>query len=740
VFAKVEMMAIQFQPLKLEDQRLFGISLMGTVSRSDKSALQELADQAMSRGKVKLVLDLSGLTSLGGSGARVLADFQRKLIAADGEAVFAGVGTVVRHFLDGKFENLPLRYFLSVEDAVQEFYSKNYTEPDHSLLLPAESDEGTDQENIDTSDPQTEDDDVGAMSFHDDENPDSGLDNLLGEFTSKEARKGRRKEHHYTSLSKALEALGTWHNGENRQGFANALTNLLFSQGLAETVSLLFPSGNFLQSTDGDHRIPAAGAFAGQLVEYARPLTILDLHDDELVESEIAFLEAKNPEMILPLLQDGKLIGVILLSNEGVDRDYSVGENFAFELLIKVLSGSESTVVNSGEKKKSTSGKELVEAANSVAPSQGTDSASDLHETLYRLALDLPEADDRPHFWRIFSRHVSKIMPLEELAFLAPDSSRPQVMTGHDQDWMALNLGTDRLQMFFRTMERPVRVANLPSLFKDTRDKMVAAGIHWLVGLNWEEQYQGMVLLGCQLDDIEMFPEERLMQLLEPTARLLARYDGRNEDAGVTQSLVQTLVAEREVRCFGSDSVTREMVQQLNLLAREMGFPPDQHRDLVYGCLLRDIGLVGQPDALMVAPADMSPEQLQVYYKHPERGRDLLNALDLPETIVEVVSCHHERYNGQGYPEGLAGRDIPLAARVVTVVENYVAMITGIGLPEPMAAKDAAQEIRLDEGGRFDPDIVTVFLQAVLPENFPKTESVKKQKRESVEQELEPVT
>jgi len=710
-------MAIKFQSLKLNNPDLFGISLTGSVSRSDKSALQELADQAMSRSKVQLVLDLSHLSSLGGSGARVLADFQRQLLAAGGEAVFAGVGTVVRHFLDGKFNDLPLRYFLTVEDAVQQFNHEEYSPPDHSALLPPEPLE-EDQE-TDRAESAEDVEDVGAMSFYDDEDDedsDSELDELLGEFTGKDARKGRRKDHHYMSLSDAVQALGTWHNGEDRKEFSDALSNMLFSQGLAETVTLLFPKGINLCSVEDDCSIPLAGSFARQLVNYARPLTMLDLRDEELVESEIEFLEKMNPEMILPLLQDQQLIGVVLLSNNGQDREYTVVDNFAFELLMNVLSQTESEPEKADASHSKSPSEDLVEAAKSVTAPLCTESSSDLQETLYHLALELPEADDRPHFWRIFSRHASKAMPLDDLAFLAADACRPQLMVGHDNGWMALDLGQERLQMFFRTMERPVRVSNLPSLFKDTKEKMIAAGVQWLVGLNWEQEYLGMVLLGCDLDGIEMFPEERLLQLLEPTARLLARFDGHNDDADVTQGLVQTVMAQREVRCYGSDDVTTNMVEQLNLLAGEMGFPPDQHRDLVYGCLLRDIGLVGTSDDLMAAPSDMTPEQLQVYYQHPERGHDLIKDLDLPATIAEVVACHHERFNGQGYPEGLTGRDIPLSARVVTVVENFVAMITGIGVDKPMTTKEAARELKMDFGGRFDPDIVTVFLQAVLAE------------------------
>lgn len=712
-------MAIQFKTLTLPDPELFGVALQGSVSRSDKNALQELADQALRRHKIHLILDLSQLTSLGGSGAKVLADFQRQLIAADGEAVMVGVGPVILDFLTPKFEGLPLRCFGELHEAVGGFRKGGKSGPDLKVFQTSEAPPSLDPE---VSEPVEEM--AQAIEKQTAIQDAKGLDSLLQEFTSKEARKGRRKDYHYTSLTEAVEALGTWQNGENRQEFAQALTNLLFSQGLAETVSMLFPEHGVLHTLDGKHNLPLDGSFAGQLREYARPLTILDLLDEEMVESETNFLEALNPEMVLPLLQDSQLIGVILLGNDGRNREYSVGESFAFELLMNVLSGrtAQEPPLEPVPDRQPTPKQELVEAVQRVAPDQYEAIAPDLHEVLYHLALELPDADDGPHFWRIFQRHASKALKMEELAFLGPDSTRPQVMSSLDSGWLSLNLGHERLQMFFRTMERPVRVVNLPSLFRDIKDKMLAAGVDWLISLKWEKRYQGMLLLKCDLEQGDQRPEDRLMQLVEPTARMLAHFDDQNDDALVTQNLVQVLMAEREVRCFGSDEVTNTMVQQLNLLAREMNFPPDQHRHLVYGCLLRDLGLVGQSDDLMVSPEEMTPDQLQIYYSHPERGLDLLRNLDLPSTILEVVGCHHERYNGQGYPEGLMANDIPLSARVVSVVENYVAMIAGVNLPEPLSKEEAARQLQLDEGGRFDPDIVKVFLGAVLsvaPEGVP---------------------
>lgn len=726
-------MAIRFQNLALEDTDLFGVSLTGTVSRSDKGALKELAQQAMKRGKVSLILDLSGLTSLGGAGAGVLAGFQRRLLDEGGEAVFAGVQPIVRHFLNSKFDNLPHRHFASVGDAVRNFHNADYVEPVVSEPVSPPPRETPDEaasapEPPAPAAPAEISDDVpesGAMSFHDESSEaDSDLDGLLAEFTGKEARKGRRKEYHYASLDEAVQAVGAWHEGRDREEFATALTNLLFSQGLADRVTLMFPAGIQLWTLDEEWSLPLSGSFATQLVEHGRPLSMLDIREEDLNPEELSFLEELNPDVFLPLLVGKQLVGAILLANDDPAREYTVGENFAFELLLEVLGQREDRVPETSPADQEGEGTgrtgprtgELVEAARSLDTGDGQ-AVPGLEDVLYRLAMDLPDADDRPHFWRIFQRHVSRRYPIAQLGFMDPASHRPQVMCGLDNQWMALDLGQERLRMFFRTMQRPVRVENLPTCFAAVKEKLQGVDVQWLVPLRHEEDYLGLVLLACELEEGALAPEDRLMQVFGPTARLLHRFDGNQDKADLTRDLVQVLMGQREERCYGSDSVTHELVRNLDILAREMAFPPAQHRDLVYGCLLRDIGLVGSSDELMTSPDAMTPEQLQVYYQHPLRGEALMGDLGLPDTIVEVIAGHHERYNGQGYPEGLIGREIPLAARVVTVVENYVGMIQGVGGDEPLSPEEAASALREDPGGRFDPDIVSVFLKAVLPQD-----------------------
>jgi len=111
-------MATHFEPLNLDRPDLFGVRMSGTVSPGDKERLRELAAKCLDNGKVKVILDLSGIGALGGGGAAALADFQRELADANGGAVFVGVGDTMRKFLEKKFEGLPLEFHETLEDAL----------------------------------------------------------------------------------------------------------------------------------------------------------------------------------------------------------------------------------------------------------------------------------------------------------------------------------------------------------------------------------------------------------------------------------------------------------------------------------------------------------------------------------------------------------------------------------------------------------------------------------------------
>lgn len=693
-------MATHFEPLKLARDDVFGVRLSGTVTRRDKDRLQELADKCLDRGHQQVLLDLSGLDTIGGGGAKALAEFQQQLVSAGGGALVVGAGEVVKHFLTQSFEDVPLDLYVSVEAALAADPASDeapVTEVPATEDVTAETEEETNEET-------DEGPEVGAVGFSDDVD-EAGLDGMLEDAHDAATPAGRRKGHQYTSLSDAVASLGSWSDQKDHAEFNRSLGNLLFSHGLAEEAVLMVKDGDEMVDAGGERRIPVDCGFIRNVALADRPITLLDIPEDEIDEDDAAVLESLDPDLILPVIQEDELTAMILLKREGDEREYSVAENFALELLMRVLTAKEDPSM------------EIVAAAAEAAGEDGgwEPDGTTPAEVLLQLALDLPEALDRPHFWRIFARHCWPVLPVRQLGFLGADRPRPQIMVGGNDSWMALELGAEKLQLFFQSMERPVAVGNMPSFFQDVRDELDAAGAQWIVALKWEGVNLGTVLLELDSAYRDVDPTELLEELFTEISRLLSRYDGSNDNADVNLELVRILVSLRERNCSGSDVLTSTMTKHVARLARVMAFPPDQERDLLYGCLLRDIGLFDRNDDFMDADKKWSPAKREVFRKHPDDGMALLANLKLPQSIVDVVRCHHERFDGKGFPRGLEGHRIPLAARVVAVAEHYAEMVTGSDGQSPLSPEAAAELLRRSSGSRFDPDLVDLFLKAVLP-------------------------
>ena len=725
-------MATRFKPLELDHDQVFGIGLAGIIGRSDKSNLLDLADRCLDKGKVHLILDLSELTSMGGGGAIILADFQRRLDSAGGEAVFVGASEVVGRFLKPKFEGLPLRFFDSVEEAEARLTGIDKAPEDQEVPWEPKVGEPAGISSVDEEQgapvgPRKKAAEKPVAPRNDE--AVSAMNEVLEEFNGPveevSCHLGRRKDHQYTSLSEAVGALGSWREYKDHSEYAATLRNLLFSHGLADDAHLLVEREDMMEDPDQEWQLPMSCSLVKQLQEVGEPLSMLDIQEDELDEDEICMLEEINPQIILPVNRGGKLAAILLLNRGGEELEYSVAEHFALELLLQVLErGGDATSSSTG---KTANGSATGDRAGSIGDTdEGSvpetwslpDTEDDLTaKVLLTLALNLPDSDDRPHFWRLFARHSWAALPVRHLAFLGPQMTRPQVMVGRHSHWESLDLSSKKIRQYFKGMQRPVATANIPATFKSVKTRLADCQADWIVSLHWDDEYLGTAILGLDEDFTCEDKAERVTRIFTETARLLARFDDTNDNADVSLQLVRLLLAQREKRCFGHDKQTQAIVEHVHRLARVMGFPPDQERNLTYGCLLRDIGLIDKDDDLMKPPEEMDPTQWPVFRRHPADGASLLEGLNLPRTIVDVVHCHHERFNGEGFPRGLEGRDIPLAARVVTVVENYVSMVTGTSSHDPIAPQTAARILRDNLGQRYDPDIVGLFLEAILCES-----------------------
>ena len=145
-------------------------------------------------------------------------------------------------------------------------------------------------------------------------------------------------------------------------------------------------------------------------------------------------------------------------------------------------------------------------------------------------------------------------------------------------------------------------------------------------------------------------------------------------------------------------------------LARKLGLSDDQRTVLRLGGLLHDIGKVAIPDDILNKSDRLTDIERDIMQAHPEVGHAILDRIPHLDRANEIVRNHHERWDGGGYPDRLAGTDTPFLARILAITDAFDAMTSNRPYRSCMTYEDAMAEIRRCSGKQFDPDLADVFL------------------------------
>ncbi len=177
---------------------------------------------------------------------------------------------------------------------------------------------------------------------------------------------------------------------------------------------------------------------------------------------------------------------------------------------------------------------------------------------------------------------------------------------------------------------------------------------------------------------------------------------------------VRALAAALELR----DDETGGHAERVTTLALELTARLDPELaaepQLEYGFLLHDIGKIGIPDAILRKPGPLDPEEVEQMRFHPVLGERVVEQIPYLSGLArDVVACHHERWDGKGYPLGLSGTRIPMAARIFALADSFDAMTSDRPYRRAMPVADAIDEIIRSSGSQFEPDLADAFVELV---------------------------
>ena len=357
---------------------------------------------------------------------------------------------------------------------------------------------------------------------------------------------------------------------------------------------------------------------------------------------------------------------------------------------------------------------------------------------LFEIARALNLALDLDEVLNLFGLSVMGQFGVERLAIFLADSQHhgalvPRQVRGFAQDHFR-DFRIDPAVVRAAAAERPFFALDAIEAVEgadETVEALRNSGFEWGVALWVRRDLEGVLLLGVRGARRGFQEDERdlLTTLAHQGAVAIsnARYHRMQEERnlGLVRGMM-SLIESRDTYAKGS---TERVVRYVTATARLLEYPRESLKSLIYGAVLRDIGMITVSHLILKNPAHLSEEEWALIRQHPARGAQILEEMNLPKEVTEVVLNHHERWGGEGYPGGIKGTEIPLGARIVSLVDGYVAMTAERPYRRALPYEKARQVIAENWGTPFDPAIVDVFL-AVL-EKMEKRSRLRNESREA---------
>ncbi len=181
---------------------------------------------------------------------------------------------------------------------------------------------------------------------------------------------------------------------------------------------------------------------------------------------------------------------------------------------------------------------------------------------------------------------------------------------------------------------------------------------------------------------------------------------------------VYTLAETIEKRDPYTGNHTKRVMEYSLAIGKTLGLPEDDMARLQLGAVLHDIGKIGVRDSVLLKESSLTDEEFEQIKMHPAFGEEIISRISQLKSAIPGVRHHHEKFNGRGYPDGLAGDKIDITARIIAVADSFDAMTSNRPYREGLSLDAAFEELRKYSGSQFDPEIVDAFFAADVMEAF----------------------
>jgi len=169
-----------------------------------------------------------------------------------------------------------------------------------------------------------------------------------------------------------------------------------------------------------------------------------------------------------------------------------------------------------------------------------------------------------------------------------------------------------------------------------------------------------------------------------------------------------------ELRDKETEGHSRRVTDLTVRIAKKFDFDEIAIRNVYYGALLHDVGKMGIPDEILNKPGALTPEEREIINQHPVYAFDMLKGIEYLQPAISIPYSHHENWDGTGYPQKLQGKEIPLPARIFSVVDNWDALTSDRPYRKAWPKEEAFNYIKEQSGKKFDPQVVEAFINEII--------------------------